>query len=78
MFWSYFAAGLVPLIPIFFFPMNYSRDVAIVASLIGLLVLGYAKGKIVDVSPIRSAIEIFVIGGLATAIGIVVGSILAV
>jgi VIT1/CCC1 family predicted Fe2+/Mn2+ transporter len=58
--------------------MNYSRDVAIVASLIGLLVLGYAKGKIVDVSPIRSAIEIFVIGGLATAIGIVVGSILAV
>ena len=78
MFWSYFAAGLVPLVPIFFFPMNYSRDVAIVASLIGLLVLGYAKGKIVDVSPIRSAIEIFVIGGLATAIGIVVGSILAV
>lgn len=78
MFWSYFAAGLVPLVPIFFFPMSYSRDVAIVASLGGLLVLGYAKGKIVDVSPIRSAIEIFIIGGLATAIGIVVGSILAV
>ena len=78
MFWSYFAAGLVPLIPIIFFPMDYSRDVAIIASLIGLLVLGYAKGKIVDVSPIRSAIEIFIIGGLATAIGIIVGSVLAV
>jgi VIT1/CCC1 family predicted Fe2+/Mn2+ transporter len=78
MFWAYFAAGLVPLLPIIIFPMQYSRDVAIVAALIGLLVLGYAKGKIVDVPPIRSAIEIFVIGGLATAIGIIVGNVFAV
>ena len=78
MFWAYFMAGLVPLLPIFIFPMAYSRDVAIVASLIGLLILGYVKGKVVDVSPLKSAIEIFIIGGLATAIGIVVGNILAV
>ena len=71
-------AGLVPLLPIFIFPMAYSRDVAIVASLIGLLILGYVKGKVVDVSPLKSAIEIFIIGGMATAIGIVVGNILAV
>jgi len=78
MFWAYFAAGLVPLLPIFIFPMEHSRDVAIVASLIGLLILGYAKGKVVKVSPLKSAIEIFIIGGLATAIGIVVGNVLAV
>jgi VIT1/CCC1 family predicted Fe2+/Mn2+ transporter len=78
MFWAYFAAGLVPLLPILLFPMEYSRDVAIVASLIGLLTLGYVKGKIVKVSPLKSAIEIFIIGGLATAIGIIVGNVLAI
>ena len=77
-FWAYFMAGLVPLLPILIFPMAYSRDVAIVASLIGLLILGYVKGKVVDVSPVKSAIEIFIIGGLATAIGIVVGNVLAI
>lgn len=78
MFCAYFVAGLVPLIPIFIFPIEYSRTVAIVAALIGLVVLGYAKGKIVKVSPVRSALEVFVIGGLATLIGIVVGNIFAV
>ncbi len=78
MFWAYFAAGLVPLIPIFVFPIAYSRNVAIVAALVGLLVLGYLKGKIVKVSPLRSAIEVFIIGGLATAIGIIAGNIFAV
>ena len=78
MFWAYFTAGLVPLLPILIFPMSYSRDVSIVASLIGLLILGYVKGKVVKVSPLKSAIEIFIIGGLATAIGIVVGNVLAV
>lgn len=78
MFVSYFLGGLVPLLPIVFFPMDYSRNVAIVASLIGLFILGYYKGKIVKVSPLKSALEILIIGGIATAIGIVVGNILAV
>lgn len=78
MFGSYFLAGLVPLLPILFFPIEYSREVAILASLVGLFVLGYFKGKIVKVSPIKSAVEIMIIGGLATVIGIVVGNIFAV
>lgn len=78
MFWSYFAAGLVPLVPILAFPMSYSRNVAIVASLVGLFVLGYVKGKVVEVSPIKSAVEILIIGGIATSIGIIVGNLLAI
>lgn len=78
MFVSYFLAGLVPLIPIFLLPMEYSRNVAILAALMGLFFLGYLKGKVVKVSPIRSALEILLIGGLATAVGIVVGNIFAV
>lgn len=78
MFVSYFLAGLVPLLPIFLLPMEYSRNVAIVAALIGLFILGYLKGKVVKVSPIRSAVEILIVGGLATAIGIIAGNIFAV
>lgn len=78
MFAAYFSAGLVPLLPILAFPMDYSRNIAIAAALVALLILGYAKGKIVGVSPLRSAIEIFVIGGFATIIGIIVGNLFAV
>ena len=78
MFGAYFIAGLVPLLSIMLAPMSYSRNIAIIAALSCLLVLGYVKGKIVDVPPLKSAIEVFVIGGIATVIGIVVGNIFAV
>lgn len=78
MFFAYFLAGLVPLLSIVLFPMQYSRNIAIVAALACLLLLGYAKGKIVNVSPLKSAVEVFVIGGLATIVGIVAGNLFSV
>lgn len=78
MFGAYFLAGLVPLLSIVLFPISYSRNIAIVAALLCLLVLGYVKGRIVKVSPVRSAVEVLVIGGIATAIGIIAGNIFAV
>lgn len=78
MFCAYFLAGLVPLLSIILAPMSYSRNVAIVAALTCLLVLGYAKGKVVGVSPLKSAVEVFIIGGVATIIGIMVGNIFAI
>lgn len=78
MYFGYVVGGLVPLIPILLLPVDQSRIAAIVGALIGLFVLGYVKGKIVKVSPLRSAIEIFIIGGIATLIGLVVGSLLNV
>lgn len=78
MFFAYFLAGLVPLLPIVILPMEYSREVTITAALVGLFVLGYLKGKIVKVSPIKSALEIFVIGGLATLIGIIAGKLFGI
>ena len=78
MFVAYFLAGLVPLLSIVLAPMSYSRYLAIIAALSCLLILGYVKGRIVGVSPIKSALEVFVIGGVATIIGIVVGNIFAV
>lgn len=78
MFVSYFLAGLVPLLAIILFPISYAAYVAIGASLTCLLVLGYLKGKVVGASPIRSALEVFIIGGVGTAIGLIVGTVLNV
>lgn len=78
MFCAYFLAGLVPLLSVVVFPMEYSRYIAILAALLCLLALGYSKGKLVNVSPVRSALEVFVIGSIATIIGLVAGSIFAV
>lgn len=78
MLFAYFLAGLVPLLSIVFFPIEYSAVIAVVAALTCLLVLGYVKGKIVKVSPLRSALEVFIIGGIATAIGIIAGNIFSI
>lgn len=78
MFGAYFLAGLVPLMCIILFPLSHSREAAIAAALTCLFILGYVKGKVVRVSPVRSALEVLVIGGIATAIGIVAGNIFGV
>ncbi len=78
MFGSYFLAGLVPLLTIILFPPAYSRNVTILAALLALFILGYYKGKIVKVSPLKSALEVLLIGGIATLIGVIVGNILRV
>ena len=78
MFVAYFLAGLVPLLSIIIFPISYATIVAIAASLICLLTLGYVKGKIVKTSPTRSALESLFIGGIAIMIGLIAGNILSV
>lgn len=75
MFLGYVLGGLVPLVPILLLPVDLSRIAAIAGALIGLFVLGYVKGKLVKTSPLRSALEIVIIGGIATAIGLTVGTL---
>jgi VIT1/CCC1 family predicted Fe2+/Mn2+ transporter len=78
MFCAYFTAGLVPLAPVFFLPVDTARAASIIFALIGLFILGYFKGKIVKVSPLRSATEILIIGALATGVGLLAGTLLKV
>lgn len=78
MFFSYFLAGLVPILPFIIFPIGIARIISIVAALAALFAVGYFKGKIVKEIALRSAIEMFIIGGLATAIGLAVGTFLKV
>lgn len=70
---SYFLGGLVPLTPIMLLKLPLSATLSIGFALVGLFILGLVKAKIVKVNPIKSAMEIFILGGAATLIGLLVG-----
>lgn len=73
MFAGYLIGGIVPIIPTILFNQPQARIIAILAAFIGLFALGYIKGHFVKVKPLRSALELFIIGAMATTIGLVVG-----
>lgn len=78
MFFSYLSAGLVPIIPIILLNPPQAKYFSILFAFIGLFIIGYIKGKIVGDKNLRSAIELFIIGGTATLVGLIVGKILKV
>lgn len=76
MLFSYVLGGMVPLLAVMLLPVSISWLVAIVASLTGLFILGYVKGKLTRLSPLRGALEVVIIGGITTAIGLIAGKII--
>ena len=74
-FLSYIIAGIIPLFPYLILPHIQAIPVSIVSALIGMILLGIAKGKLSKKSPFRSALEVLIIGGIAAGIGIAVGLI---
>lgn len=78
MFVAYLIGGLVPIIPTIIFNQPQARTASIIAAFLGLFVLGYLKGKLIEYKPLRSALELFIIGAIATTIGLVMGYILRV
>ncbi len=78
MFSSYALAGLIPVLPILFFPLPQAGFISVICAFIGLYLLGYTKGKIVKINRNRSGIEMLVVGGIAAIIGIAVGLLLKI
>lgn len=78
MFVAYLIGGLVPIIPTIIFNQPQARMASIIAAFLGLFILGYFKGKLVEHKPWRSALELFIIGAIATAIGLIMGYVLRV
>lgn len=70
---SYMVAGLIPLIPVLICSYPGSLYYSVIFALIGLFLLGYIKGKMLHTNPWRGGLKILIVGGLATAIGLVVG-----
>lgn len=76
MFCSYFLGGLIPLFPVIVSSHPASIAASFVFATTGLFILGYIKGKIVKISPTRSAFEMLIVGGIAAGIGALAGFLL--
>lgn len=74
MFISYILAGLIPVLPMILLPVPLPAiPASIIFAFAGLFTLGFIKGDIVGVKPLKSALEMLIIGGLATTLGMIVG-----
>lgn len=78
MFISYLLAGAIPIIPMALISYPASLIVSLAAALMTLYIIGYIKGKIVNRPPGRSGLEVLIIGGSATLLGLLVGVVLQV
>ncbi|MBI2099439.1 VIT1/CCC1 transporter family protein [Candidatus Uhrbacteria bacterium] len=76
MFFSYFASGFVPLFPYIILPMPLAFLLSILFSLAALFLLGVVSAKISGLNVLKGALRMLVIGGLAAAIGIIVGKVI--
>jgi vacuolar iron transporter family protein len=63
---SYMLAALVPLAPYAFLPMRSALLVSLVATGIALGLLGAAKARFTGQSPVRSAMQSVILGGIGT------------
>lgn len=78
MFISYFVSGFIPLAPYIFFATNYAFWMSIGASLVALLALGAISARLSKINMLRNALRMAFIGGLAIAVGTLVGHVFVV
>ena len=70
---AYIAGGFIPLGPYMLFSAaGTALTVSIVVTLIALTIFGYIKGHFTGTSPLRSAIQTALIGGLAAAVAFLI------
>lgn len=75
MFLAYIAAGLVPLAPYLFLVPTTALYLSILLTLLALFALGIWSARIVRLNLVRSGLRMLLAGGLAIAIGILVGGL---
>jgi VIT1/CCC1 family predicted Fe2+/Mn2+ transporter len=75
---SYIAGGMVPLLP-YMLTKSAHRAllVSIAVTLMALLVFGYVKGRFTGKTPIRSAVQTAVVGGLAATAAFLIAKLIA-
>ncbi len=75
MFSSYFFAGFIPLFPYLLLDVEIAFYVSIGVALGALFVLGVISARISGRAMVRHGIEMFIIGGTAIGLGVLVGTI---
>jgi VIT1/CCC1 family predicted Fe2+/Mn2+ transporter len=70
---AYIAGGFIPLGPyILFSTASTALTVSIIVTLIALTIFGYIKGHFTGMSPLRSALQTVLIGGLAATVAFLI------
>lgn len=75
MFFSYFIAGAIPLFPYILWSPKSAIFISIFVSLLALFALGAVSARVSGVSIFKSGLRMFVIGGIAIAVGVLVGQV---
>ncbi|HEY4523595.1 MAG TPA: VIT1/CCC1 transporter family protein [Candidatus Paceibacterota bacterium] len=73
MFFSYFIAGFIPLLPYVFFSAVDAFWISIISALIALFLLGAFSAEMFKAHYLRQGVKMLLVGGMAIAIGILVG-----
>ena len=73
---AFILAAIVPIMPHFFLEGGPAISISVAAALSGLFVLGVAKGRIVQRSPLFQGLEILTIGAISAGIGFALGDII--
>ena len=76
MFVSYFVAGFIPLAPYAFLAVDQAFPLSIAVSLVALFLLGYVSARVFGGRSVRSALRMFLLGGLAIGAGALIGGLL--
>ena len=75
---SYIVGGMVPLLPYMLIAVAHrALLVSIGVTLVALLVFGYVKGRFTGKTPMRSAIQTTVVGGLAAGAAFLIAKMIA-
>lgn len=75
MFVSYLVSGFLVVSPYIFLSSALAFEVSIAASLVALILLGLISGFLTGTSKARGGLVMFLLGGSAIALGILVGKI---
>ena len=75
MFISYFIAGFIPLTPYLLFEVTTALPLSIILTLISLFGLGVTDAGLMKKKIINSGLKMLILGGLAIAVGVLVGNI---
>jgi len=75
MFFSYFISGFIPLLPYLLTDVFLAFKISVTLSLIALFFLGALSAQRFGVPPLKSGLRMLIIGGIAIALGILVGNI---
>lgn len=75
MFSSYFFAGFIPLLPYMFLGVKTAFPVSIMSALFALFILGMVSARLRGREIFRHGMEMFLIGGTAIGLGVIVGTI---